>query len=193
MTSPAADPDSGYFYKAAWTFYLFLAVAGVLWVGFATGDIDLGFFVDVERWWQDLLVGIGAGVGLILSWWLLRDRLASMRRVEEVMREMIGPLESSEIVALAIISGFAEELFFRGAMQSSLGWALALIVFTLLHTGPEPSFRIWTLFALIAGGLFAWLTLWRGNLLPAIVAHMLVNGVNLLRLMREYPAPEELS
>ena len=61
MTSPTADPDPGYFYKAAWSFYLFLAIAGVLWVGFATGDIDLGLFVDLERWWQDLLVGLVAG------------------------------------------------------------------------------------------------------------------------------------
>lgn len=184
-------PRPGHFYRAAWYFYLFLAVAGVLWVGFATGDITLGFFVDTQRWWQDLLIGTIAGLGLILGWWLLRIRLASMRRVEEVMRQMIGPLEGSEIFALAVISGFAEELFFRGAMQSSLGWPLALVIFALLHTGPEPSFRIWTLFAFVAGGLFAWLTLWRGNLLPAVVAHMLVNGVNLFRLIR--PLPEASS
>ena len=66
-------------------------------------------------------------------------------------------------------------------------------LYTLDHKRIGLMYLVSAVAALIAGGLFAWLTLWRGNLLPAIVAHMLVNGVNLLRLMREYPAPEELS
>lgn len=178
-----AELAPGMFYRAAWFFYLGLAVAGVLWLGFATGDISLSLFVDAAAWWQDVLIGLAAGATLVISWRLLRERLAAMRRVEERMRDTIGQLENGEIAALAVMSGFAEELFFRGAMQTSLGWPVALIVFTLLHTGPEPAFRIWTLFAFIAGALLAWLTLWRGNLLPAVIAHIFVNGVNLHRLM----------
>jgi membrane protease YdiL (CAAX protease family) len=51
-----------------------------------------------------------------------------------------------------------------------------------VHTGPGPAFRLWTLFAAVAGGLFGALTVWRGNLLAPMVAHFVVNAVNLWRV-----------
>jgi hypothetical protein len=59
------------------------------------------------------------------------------------------------------------------------------VLFAVLHTGPGLSFRLWTAFAVVAGGLFGGLMLWRGNLLAPIVAHFLVNAVNLSRLAAE--------
>jgi membrane protease YdiL (CAAX protease family) len=47
------------------------------------------------------------------------------------------------------------------------------------------SVRLWTLFAVVAGSLFGGLMLWRGNLLAPVVAHFLVNAVNLSRLAAE--------
>ncbi|MEO1083591.1 MAG: type II CAAX endopeptidase family protein [Acidobacteriota bacterium] len=187
---PDADqgpPEAGRFYTAAWIFYLVLAVLGILWVGYSTGDISASLFIDPQLWWFDLLIGVGAGGVLLLGWTLLRNRSSDMRRVEAVMRETMGELDGSQIIAVALMSGFAEELFFRGAMQTSWGWPWALILFGILHTGPEPSFRMWTIFAFAAGGIFAAVTLWRGNLLAAIVAHVLVNGVNMWRLVKNPP------
>lgn len=83
---------------------------------------------------------------------------------------------------MALLSGFAEELLFRGAIQGSLGIWVATILFALLHSGPGGSFRLWPVFALVAGALFGALVLWRGNLLAAIVAHAVVNAINLGRL-----------
>ncbi|MEM8994488.1 MAG: CPBP family intramembrane glutamic endopeptidase [Acidobacteriota bacterium] len=184
-------PPESHFYTAAWVFYLVLAILGILWVGYSADEIALSLFIDPERWWLDLLIGVGAGGVLLLGWSLLRDHSSAMRRVEAVMRETVGELDGPQIIAVALMSGFAEELFFRGAMQMSWGWPWALILFGVLHTGPEPSFRVWTIFAFVAGGLFAAITLWRGNLLAAIVAHVLVNGVNLWRLTKHpWPEPE---
>jgi membrane protease YdiL (CAAX protease family) len=56
------------------------------------------------------------------------------------------------------------------------------VLFALLHTGPGRHFRLWTVFAVLAGALFGGLMLWRGNLLAPVVGHVLVNGVNLRRL-----------
>jgi uncharacterized protein len=81
-----------------------------------------------------------------------------------------------------VLSGFAEELFFRGAVQGAIGWLPATLAFALLHTGPGRAFRLWTLFALLAGLLFGALMELRGNLLGPVVAHFLVNAVNLWRL-----------
>jgi membrane protease YdiL (CAAX protease family) len=93
-------------------------------------------------------------------------------------------MDLSEVVALALLSGFAEELFFRGAVQGSWGWLPATVLFALLHTGPGPAFRLWTLFAAVAGLVLGALMIWRGNLLAPVVAHGLLNGINLGRLVR---------
>ena len=94
-------------------------------------------------------------------------------------------MERHEIVALALLSGFAEELFFRGAVQGAWGWLPATVLFTLLHTGPGSTYKAWTAFAGVAGLALAGLMLWRGNLLAPILAHVVVNAVNLNQLAGE--------
>ena len=185
METPLEPPSARQrsLYRSAWGFYLVVAVTGVVWLGAQSGDLSLALFINLDAWWIDLGIGVAAGGALIVTWWTGRRWLAGMRELEGHMRVMIGRLDGSEIFALALISGFSEELLFRGAMQSSWGWPWALAVFALLHTGPGPSFRYWTVFALLAGAVFAWITLLRGTLMPAMVAHVLVNGVNLARLV----------
>ena len=56
------------------------------------------------------------------------------------------------------------------------------MLFGLLHSGPGKAFRLWTLFAVVAGALLGGLMVWRGNLLGPVVGHVLVNAVNLRRL-----------
>ena len=168
----------------AWIFYLVLAVAGVVWLGLAEGALTLDLFLDKGRIAADLALGVGAAALLSGGWHGLRRFSSSMRELERVMRRWFGGVDSSEIFVLALISGFAEELFFRGALQSSLGWVWATLIFTLLHSGPGRVFRIWTVFALVAGLLFAALVEYRENLLAATVAHVLVNWINLHGLTR---------
>lgn len=162
-----------------------LAILGVLGIGNHYGEIELGLFIDLNGWWVDGFLGIGLGVALVGAWHLGRMWIPAMRDLETWMRQAVGPLSPSEIFALALISGFSEELLFRGAIQSAWGWTWSLVIFTVLHTGPGRSFLFWTLFALVAGGSFSFLTEWRGNLLPAIIAHVTVNGLNLSLLMRK--------
>jgi len=97
---------------------------------------------------------------------------------------MLGNIERDEVFALAVISGVGEEVFFRGGVQGSWGWLWATALFAVLHTGPGRAFRLWTFFALIAGLVSAGLTLWTGNLLAPIVAHAVVNGINLRYVSR---------
>lgn len=106
------------------------------------------------------------------------------RGLERIIRETMGPLSSSEVMTLAVLSGFAEELFFRGAVQSSFGIVPATILFALLHLGPGREFRLWTVFALVAGGVLGALMMWRGNLLAPVTAHVAINLFGLERLQR---------
>ena len=172
----------GRLYRFAWGLYLFLALAGVLWIGAQRGRIPLSLFVDVRRWWLDLGLGIGAGLLLLGLWWAAERVFPLARELEARLATLLGPLTPAEAVGLALLSGFAEELFFRGAVQGTLGWAAATLLFGVLHSGPGRAFRLWTVFAVLAGAALGGVMAWRGNLLGPVVGHFLVNAVNLRRL-----------
>ena len=156
----------------------------MVWLGFEHGKITLGLFVNPQRWWADLALGLACGGLLIVLWQLGRAVFPAARDLEAELRRRLGALSLSEALALALMSGFAEELFFRGAVLDAWGWIAATVLFALLHAGPGKAFRLWTVFAGVAALGFAGLTLWRGNLLPAITAHVTVNAVNLSYLAR---------
>jgi membrane protease YdiL (CAAX protease family) len=182
-SSPSAPGfPPGRLYRFAWGLYLALALAGALWIGLRRGVIPLSLFVDPARWWLDLALGLGAGGVLLGAWWGAERTFPLAKELEARLGEALGIITPAEAIALALLSGFAEELFFRGALQGTVGWAAATVLFGLLHSGPGKAFRLWTLFAVVAGALLGGLMAWRGNLLGPIVGHMLVNGVNLRRL-----------
>ena len=174
--------------RTAWAFYLLLGLAGVVWVGMREGVIPLALFIDPATWWRDLAAGVGAGLALLTAWNLGARRLAAARELESRLGRLLGPLGTDEAVTLAVLSGVAEELFFRGAVQGSWGWLWASLSFAVLHSGPGRVFGLWTLFAAVAGGLLGGLMLWTGNLLAPVVAHVLINAVNLRRLGAEQAA-----
>ena len=184
---PARQQESlppGQFYKLAWVFYLLLAIGGIVWIGLRLGTIPLGLFLDWGSLPVDLLAGLVAGALLVGLWEVARRRIPAARALEEEFAGMLGPLDTSEVLALALFSGLAEEIFFRGALQGAVGWPLATAAFALLHTGPGRQFRIWTLFAALAGLVFAGLVVWRETLIAAIVAHIAVNAIGIGRLSR---------
>jgi len=183
-TSTVPPPAPGRLYSLAWGLYMVMALGGALWIGLREGVIPLRLFVDLQGWWIDLLLGLGAGA-LLLGLWKGAERTVPLARdLEGQLAAVLGPLKPGEVVALALLSGFAEELFFRGAVQGTAGWPLAALLFGFVHTGPGRAFRLWTVFALVAGFLFGGLMALRGNLLGPVVAHVLVNAVNLGRLAR---------
>ena len=184
MASADRGAATSWVYRLAWIFYLVLALAATAWLGWRLGRIDSSLFIDLRSWWIDLGLGALAGGLLVGVWWLAQSTFPAARQLERELAELLGPLQTGEIVALAVISGFAEELFFRGAVQGAWGWLPATLLFALLHTGPGWSYKLWTAFAGMAGLILAGLMVWRGNLLAPVVAHVLVNGINLQRLSR---------
>jgi membrane protease YdiL (CAAX protease family) len=179
-TTPVAG--ASLVYRLAWAFYLALAVGGAVWIGVRERGVAAELFVDPKRWWLDLALGLGVAAALGLLWWLARAVLPAARRVDRLLASVLGPMQPGELLALALLSGFAEELFFRGAVQGSWGPVWATVIFALLHGGPGRDYRVWTGFAALAGAALAALVAWRGNLLAAIVAHSAFNAVGLRRL-----------
>ena len=192
MNPEEIRPSGARLYRAAWLIYLVLAIAGALWLGIARreeGGLGLETFVSPATWGRDLAWGVGAGLLLVALWEVGRRTLERARELERSIAEILSGLSPSDALGLALLSGFAEELFFRGAVQETWGLAVATLLFAVLHSGPGRAFLLWTLFAAGAGLVFGLLAQELGSLLPPIVAHVVVNAVNLTRLARAEAAP----
>jgi membrane protease YdiL (CAAX protease family) len=111
-----------------------------------------------------------------------RTRWARALHVE--LQKVIAPLSSGEITVLALASGFAEELFFRGALQPVVGLLIASVVFGALHVGPRPVFFAWTAWAFIMGLLFGSIFELTGVLWGPILAHVWINLRNMTFIQR---------
>ncbi|HYL05936.1 MAG TPA: CPBP family intramembrane glutamic endopeptidase [Thermoanaerobaculia bacterium] len=81
-------------------------------------------------------------------------------------------------VMVSLSAGFVEEVFFRGFLQPRIGIALSTGCFVLAHLSYGQPFMLLgiTLLSLI----YASLVRWRQTIWPAIAAHALFDGVQLL-------------
>jgi membrane protease YdiL (CAAX protease family) len=84
-----------------------------------------------------------------------------------------------EIVILAVASSVGEEMFFRGAMLPVIGIVGSSAIFALLHIGPKARHLPWTFSSFVIGLLFGAIFMWTGDLTGPVLAHFLVNFLNL--------------
>ncbi len=136
--------------------------------------------------WRDdaALGGLAGAVVILASRWLTRRTRAGAALARSLARAL-GPLGPAQCLALALASGVGEEALFRGALQPTLGWIGASLLFALAHFVPRRELVAWSAFALAGGLLLGGLFDRTGNLLAPVVAHVLVNAVNLRLLTRE--------
>lgn len=136
-----------------------------------------------------------AAVPLLLGLrWTLTTGATPVRRLVALVVEQLGPLLAPrspiELVLLAVLAGFAEEILFRGVVQVGLARVLpesgALVVasaaFGLAHFITPTYALLAGLAGLYLGGLF----LLQGSLTAPIVAHVLYDVVALHHVVRLY-------
>jgi membrane protease YdiL (CAAX protease family) len=99
-------------------------------------------------------------------------------------------LSSLGVVGLALLSAVGEELLFRGVLQPGIGLLGQAALFGLLHQMPGPSRWVWSLWATLVGLLLGAAFELTGTLTGPIVAHALVNGLNLSYLKQTDLVPE---
>ena len=161
-----AVPDPAAIYRFGWSFYLWLAIAAVIWIGIREDGFRSDLFVTVSSdstglsatsetppasavpWPTDRVVsslaldvglGVGSGLIILLAWSLLERAVASAAELGRRLAEMLRGLTVPEALALAFLSSLAEELFFRGAVQGSWPGPMGFVFATFL-------------FALVHGG-----------------------------------------
>ncbi|MCX8113302.1 MAG: CPBP family intramembrane metalloprotease [Bacteroidia bacterium] len=141
------------------------------------------------------IAGFMAGLFLLLPWLGLDaesfELPASLKRWERILEAQEAQIETLMraliqyaslaflLLTMAVAPAIAEELFFRGALQTQLArlmnphlavW-LAAFIFSAIH------FQVYGLVPrFILGAVMGYLTLWTGRLAPAMWAHFLNNA-----------------
>ena len=121
----------------------------------------------------------------------LGDRmLPVVRRAWDALARLLAPIDKKTAVGLALVSGVAEELLFRGALWSHLGLLGTTFLFGLVHVLPRRDLLVYPLFATAVGLVMGLLRQSSGSVLPPMIVHGLVNGINLWTIARRpRPAP----
>jgi uncharacterized protein len=131
---------------------------------------------------RGLALGAGLGVAVVVLSRLADRWSAAMRRFGDALSEALGPLTPAQCLVLALASGVGEELLFRGALQPWLGLAVASLLFGAAHVVRDRALLLYPVIAAAVGAALGWLRLETGSVGPPVLAHVLVNAVNLLWL-----------
>lgn len=135
------------------------------------------------------LLGITLGLTCVALSRFMVQRTHFGRVLHAELRPLAGGLSGHAIVLLAVFSSFGEEFIFRALLQPATGVLLQALIFGFLHQIPGRARWIWaawaTMMGLALGALFAA----TGSLLGPLLAHALVNGLNLRFLQAHDTTP----
>jgi len=147
--------------------------------------------------WQDFLIGAAIGISLVITSTflygvshllekVLNKRQASpILSMKEIALKELAPIFKNstfaDVVIIALVSGFCEEVFFRGALQLDFNLWIASFIFGMFHM---PTFRFLTygVWAMAAGVLFGLTLESTHSLWAPITAHVLNNFLVILFL-----------
>lgn len=131
-------------------------------------------------------VGVGAGALTALSGLLLlflagkTEKNTNIYELRTLVYDHIAPLFTQltlmDILLIAASTGFCEEIFFRGVLQSELGVLGASLLFGMIHCASFVMlpYAVWTFFA---GVFLGYLYIWTGSLWAPIWAHAINNFI----------------
>jgi membrane protease YdiL (CAAX protease family) len=136
-----------------------------------------------------LLAGVGGGLGASLVLWLVRG-LPALEELQSFQRQLVRDWTVTDALAVALLSGIAEEALLRGLLQPVIGLFPAAVLFAALHLVPDKRLWMWPLIALTMGVMLG-LLFERFGYPAAAAAHIVINALALLRLRGAEPAADE--
>ncbi len=161
--------------KGATIFYAVLALLAWGWAGV----FDIALLGETSPSVPAVFHGFILGIGVVVLSGALYAGSRSVRRSSEILEQFLRGTTVLGAVWLALISGFAEEVMFRGALFGQLGLIGTSIFFGLCHFVPLRAFWWYPIYAAFAGYLFGVLRGSSGSVWPCVVAHVVINGINL--------------
>lgn len=172
-----------------------LTLVALAWGYFVSGRfvwLHPGHAVEADHYWRHAPLGavVGAGFGLLM---VLGSRLLTARsdfgkRLHMEFHEVLVGLRTRDAFWLALFSAVGEEALFRGVLQPALGLLLTSAVFGLVHVPLRRGLWPWPLLAFSMGLAFGALFEICGDLGGPVIAHFLINFLNLRHISRvSYP------
>jgi membrane protease YdiL (CAAX protease family) len=129
-----------------------------------------------------LLIGVIVGILCAATFVALR-RLPALADLEQWQRRMVGGWTITDVAAVSVFSGLAEEALIRALLQPVIGLIPAALLFAALHFVPDRRLWLWPILALVLGlGLGLIFQYW--GYPAAAAAHIVINAFALLRLQR---------
>lgn len=184
---PVTEPPAPSMVKMAAGFYAGMTGLAFVWAGLA-GRTPL---------WQDQppdaqsilrwsVVGLLFGLCVVVVSHLMMQ-LRFAQDMAAVFVGMLGPISWWQAFLLALMSGIGEELLFRGAMQPTLGLPLTGLIFAAMHWPMTAKLIPWTISAGLLGLALGWGFERSGHVLGPVIAHFVINFINLRGLSRYRP------
>jgi len=189
-TSRSTLPSTTRITTLAFVVYGPLTVGALAWAWLGGGRFPWTFETPwlSAQYSERLALSLGLGLALALTVVavtpVLVERTRWARALHSEFEQIISRLSSAEVTWLAFASGFAEELFFRGAMQPVLGLLSTSVIFGAVHVGPKPVFLAWTTWAFVMGLLLGLIFELTGVLWGPVLAHVWINQRNMTFIRR---------
>jgi hypothetical protein len=187
--------DSGYLSRSQLSMWLAVVLYAVFvlvsfswsWIAGRPSPLHDPARTTLESLLLGIAIGATGGLAVVAASRLLMQRFPWARELRRWFGEVLGPMPLRQVLLLALLSSVGEEMLFRGAMQPTLGLWITSLIFGLLHIPPRRDLLPWTAMAALLGLFFGWLTLWSGNIAGAVVAHFIINLLNLHHVARHAP------
>jgi hypothetical protein len=124
-------------------------------------------------------LGVAIAFGVVLATRYTVARFSWARQLHSELQPLACRLGEKQIVPIAIFSGLGEELFFRAFLTPTIGVLASCALFGVLHQIRGPSRWVWVGWATLVGASFAIVFAATGSILGPVLAHALINAINL--------------
>jgi membrane protease YdiL (CAAX protease family) len=169
-------------------FYLPVALGCLLYLFVWGGEFAVWMRTLGEHPVRDTAVGVAVGLGIVGASQALTPLTGVGRQMAAALARIVGRRPWTSCILIAVCSAIGEELLFRAVLQERLGIAAATLLFAASHLPAERALWPWPLVALPMGLVFAGLYEWSDAALAPIVAHAVINLLN-LRFIGRYLGP----
>ena len=167
---------------------LLMGVGALAWARSSGTELPWAFDARVlghALWMTAVLVGVNFGV------FFAGRRVAAARPLYDFFEQEVFPFlrEASviDLLVVAAIAGFAEELLFRGMLMPRMGLVASSVLFGFLH-GPDYKLWIFALWAALVGAAFGVLYRETANLALPVLVHGLYDAVALMYIKWSPPS-----
>lgn len=162
-----------------------LLLLGTIWC--FVSKIQLAPFLVPRS--MDFLFGLALAIALVITSFaifglahllekVLNKKNTVILSMKDIALQELAPIFQNsglmEIVLMALVSGFCEEIFFRGAVQMQFNLWIASFIFGMFHM-PTLKFLFYGIWAMCAGILFGVAMESTHSLWTPITAHVLNN------------------